>query len=1133
MTARNDYKIRLTADASGVKAGVNAAKGELGSIAASANELAGKLGGIFAGVSIGAFAGKLVSVQREFDVLNSSLITVTGSSSAAAREMAWIKEFAASTPYALNEVTQAFIRMKSLGLDATEGALNSYANTASAMGRSLDQMIEAVADASTGEFERLKEFGIKAKQQGDQVTLTFRGVATTIGKNADEITEYLRKIGDTDFAGANAERAKTLDGAISNLGDSWDELFRTINQNNAGGLIYDSVKLASGAIADAIDILNAMNRATADNARETGAMAVVQDGLATVFEAVTVYGINVAYVLRGIGTELGGLAAQAAAVARLDFAAAGEIGRLMKEDAAAARAAVDAQSAAILNARTNADEFRSVVAAARKGTADYGTTVGRLIELQNAGKISAQDFRTAVESMQPAAQKTDKPVVTLTRNLGGTKKAAKEAKDEIAELLAKLQAKEIEEAAKAVDDYNAAWRDYLGGLYDTARGLDEQLELYGLTEAQIAQVTLRRAEERLEMARMSGGVSAEYLAALEQEVKLRREIAESAGQLEVRKANAEAADQAAQDWQRTAEAIEDALIDALMEGGKSGAEYIEGLFRTMVLRPIVQAIVQPIAGSLTNAMGFGAPGQGSSGGSFGLPPGLGTTGLISSGIQWAGAALGSSAIGSFGAGMAMTSSQIAGLSGAGLISGGAATAGATVAAAMPYIGAALFAAQAMGLFDKKPSDKTSWASYDPSTGRTFDIGDMGGKKAASQEQKDATTALAMLTGNFANLAGIDASVTAMMGGRDGTRLKINRDEGTHGFLTPLGTVANGNNSLNYGSGEDAIKLMLDDLIDEGTLPQETIDRWKALKTNVDGSARDAVELVDVLALINQELTDTEILRADLIQVEGETLGQAATRIKDMMAAFEPITADEAWTKATRALADEFGKLGQAMPQTATEFARVVNALDLTTDAGQDAYRAMTSLAPAFLQLSSVVDEVFASISKTTAESVRDIQLAVLDNAGKYAFLDSEIDVLLEKLSASTDPATVQGLFEQINSKTTQAFNLLDESEQKRLAGEFVDRLYEAEALAQQRLSVAPLDYQPQIEVAQAQQQAAQKQSEAADAQKEAASAIRDAALRMAAAAGRIEAGTASAGSTSGLSDLADALRALRPAEVGY
>jgi len=191
----------------------------------------GALAGLGLGASIAGLAGKLVSVQREFDVLNSSLITVTGSSANAAREMEWIKEFAASTPFQLSQVTAAFVKMKALGLDASKASLESYGNTASAMGKSLSQMIEAVADASTGEFERLKEFGIKAKKSGDEVSLTFQGVTKTIGNNAQEITKYLNDIGENQFAGAMAGRAATLDGAISNLKDTWDDLFRTVSHS--------------------------------------------------------------------------------------------------------------------------------------------------------------------------------------------------------------------------------------------------------------------------------------------------------------------------------------------------------------------------------------------------------------------------------------------------------------------------------------------------------------------------------------------------------------------------------------------------------------------------------------------------------------------------------------------------------------------------------------------------------------------------------------------------------------------------------------------------------------------------------------------------------------------------------------
>jgi diaminopimelate decarboxylase len=68
------------------------------------------------------------------------------------------------TPFGLAQATQGFVKMKALGLDPTRAALTSFGNTASAMGKDLNQMIEAVADASTGEFERLKEFGIKASR---------------------------------------------------------------------------------------------------------------------------------------------------------------------------------------------------------------------------------------------------------------------------------------------------------------------------------------------------------------------------------------------------------------------------------------------------------------------------------------------------------------------------------------------------------------------------------------------------------------------------------------------------------------------------------------------------------------------------------------------------------------------------------------------------------------------------------------------------------------------------------------------------------------------------------------------------------------------------------------------------------
>lgn len=212
------------------------------------------LGPLTAVATAGAALSKLVSVQREFDVLNAGLVTATGSSEKAAIAFDALQEFAAKTPYALNQAVEGFTKLVNLGLTPSERALTSYGNTASAMSKDLNQMIEAVADAVTGEFERLKEFGIKAKQEGDKVSLTFQGVKTTIGNNAAEIEQYLTNLGENQFAGAMERRMDTLDGAISNLGDTWDALFRNVSQSGVGDAIEAAVRLAT----DALQELNSM-----------------------------------------------------------------------------------------------------------------------------------------------------------------------------------------------------------------------------------------------------------------------------------------------------------------------------------------------------------------------------------------------------------------------------------------------------------------------------------------------------------------------------------------------------------------------------------------------------------------------------------------------------------------------------------------------------------------------------------------------------------------------------------------------------------------------------------------------------------------------------------------------------------
>lgn len=211
-----------------------------------------------AGAAAAAFGSvaKLVDVQREFDKLNASLITVAGSSANAAAAMDDLKNFAKETPFGLAQAVDGFVKLKALGLTPSTQALTSFGNTASAMGKDLNQMIEAVADASTFEFERLKEFGIKARQEKDRVAFTFQGVTTEVAKNSAAIEQYLTNIGNVQFAGAMQQRMNTLDGAISSLGDSWNELLLTIgNYKVFDTSLMDAMAAAAKAAGDALDWL--------------------------------------------------------------------------------------------------------------------------------------------------------------------------------------------------------------------------------------------------------------------------------------------------------------------------------------------------------------------------------------------------------------------------------------------------------------------------------------------------------------------------------------------------------------------------------------------------------------------------------------------------------------------------------------------------------------------------------------------------------------------------------------------------------------------------------------------------------------------------------------------------------------
>lgn len=244
---------RMKAMAGLANTGVGQAFGEIG---AKFRTLATQA--TIAGAGVGYFfKTQFLDVASEFEKFKTILETTEGSAAGAEKAMKWVSDFAAKTPYELAEVTESFVKLRAYGLDPTKGLLQTLGDTGAAMGKPIMQAVEAIADAVTGENERLKEFGIRGEKKGGKVTYEYTDKAgkqrtkTVDAENRKLIESTLTAIWNEKYGGAMEKLSGTWAGMMSNLKDQWARF--TNNVMNAG--LFDWMK---GRLSGFLDQLNTM-----------------------------------------------------------------------------------------------------------------------------------------------------------------------------------------------------------------------------------------------------------------------------------------------------------------------------------------------------------------------------------------------------------------------------------------------------------------------------------------------------------------------------------------------------------------------------------------------------------------------------------------------------------------------------------------------------------------------------------------------------------------------------------------------------------------------------------------------------------------------------------------------------------
>lgn len=287
------------------------------------------LASLGAGLSVGAFVGLVRGLADSGDAL-AKLSTRTGDT---VEELAKL-QYAASLADTSNETLEK-------GLTRLNRVMGDAANGVGAAQEALARFgIEPGAKLST--IEAFQQIADRVKATGDETSIA-SGLNAVFGRTFAEMIPLL-KGGSAEIKSAGDELERmggVMSGELARASEAFnDNITRLANK-------MESLKIES--IGPLIPLFLEISGAMAQTSERANQLSILGLALKTTFETIAVVGVNVAYVFKALGNEIGGMAAQISALAHLDFKAFSHIGAAMRDDAEKARKDVDALTDRLLN----------------------------------------------------------------------------------------------------------------------------------------------------------------------------------------------------------------------------------------------------------------------------------------------------------------------------------------------------------------------------------------------------------------------------------------------------------------------------------------------------------------------------------------------------------------------------------------------------------------------------------------------------------------------------------------------------------------------------------------------------------------------------------------------------------------
>ena len=528
----------------------------------------------------------------------------------------------------------------------------------------------------------------------------------------------------------------------------------------------------------------------------------------------------------------------------------------------------------------------------------------------------------------------------------------------------------------------------------TTASYQQQIDALTMTEDAILGKERARLHDILTDRLASTGAD-DYTAALERQLETLDKLRGAKGADEA----AKAAQKAADDWQKAADSIRDSLTDALLRGFESGKDFaanfadtLKNMFSTLVLRPIIQGILAPVAGGLGGLLGSGnaaASGLGSVGNLFGGGSLLNLGGIGDAIFGGGGGA-------AFGAGVSSPFSTLGAIfSGVGEFAAPGMALASGLGAAVPIIGAALAVASMFGAFSSKGGPKQAGtAGYG---------GFYPGETSATGNSAVQTIVTATEASYKQLLSGLGGSGSAAF------TLGYDTDPaGSADSRVSAGALVNGQSvyslrDLDVGRDEESLKA--------------------ALETESKRALLAALQASDLPAQIAAVFDTVAAESASSAEIDNLlAFGAAMKVVVDAVGGDVMQDAQKAWEKSQRGTLDVLRDMGAEVVKLAKGMDGSLESMQALATATGDFRAAVAQTLVAIRQMAAQVADMFA---QTTAS----ITTFGMTPEELYAYYAADFNSAAQELATTTDPARVNVLAARLNDDINAAWAALP-NEQK-------------------------------------------------------------------------------------------------------